>query len=101
MLSFIQVAMTTLHARAVTVRFGGLTAVNDVTVALSEGEVLGLIGPNGAGKTTLVNVLSGFQVPAAGTIAVGKRDCTRLPPPTISPRRGWCAPSRRCGSSRG
>jgi branched-chain amino acid transport system ATP-binding protein len=79
MLSFIQVAMTTLHARAVTVRFGGLTAVNDVTVALSEGEVLGLIGPNGAGKTTLVNVLSGFQVPAAGTIAVGKRDCTRLP----------------------
>ncbi len=60
--------MTELHARAVTVRFGGLTAVDDVTLSLAEGEVLGLIGPNGAGKTTLVNVLSGFQRPATGTI---------------------------------
>ncbi|HET7714765.1 MAG TPA: ABC transporter ATP-binding protein [Bauldia sp.] len=70
--------MTTLQARAVTVRFGGLTAVNDVTLGLRQGEVLGLIGPNGAGKTTLVNVLSGFQRPMAGTIAVGDTDCTRL-----------------------
>lgn len=70
--------MTALHANAVTVRFGGLTAVNDVTLQLAQGEVLGLIGPNGAGKTTLVNVLSGFQRPAAGSVAVGDADCTRL-----------------------
>jgi branched-chain amino acid transport system ATP-binding protein len=71
-------ALTALHARAVTVRFGGLTAVSDVTLRVEKGEVLGLIGPNGAGKTTLVNVLSGFQRPAAGAIAVGETDCTRL-----------------------
>jgi branched-chain amino acid transport system ATP-binding protein len=70
--------MTALHARAVSVHFGGLTAVSDVTLRLDKGEILGLIGPNGAGKTTLVNVLSGFQRPAAGSIAVGEIDCTRL-----------------------
>ncbi len=69
-----------LEARAVTVRFGGLVAVDDVTLTLARGEVLGLIGPNGAGKTTLVNVLSGFQRPLAGGIHVGETDCTRLPP---------------------
>jgi len=71
-------SMTALHANAVTVRFGGLTAVSDVTLRLDKGEVLGLIGPNGAGKTTLVNVLSGFQRPAAGSILVGETDCARL-----------------------
>jgi branched-chain amino acid transport system ATP-binding protein len=68
-----------LAARSVTVRFGGLVAVDDVTLTLERGEILGLIGPNGAGKTTLVNVLSGFQRPRAGAILVGDADCTRLP----------------------
>jgi branched-chain amino acid transport system ATP-binding protein len=68
-----------LEAHGVTVRFGGLTAVDDVTLSLSRDEVLGLIGPNGAGKTTLVNVLSGFQRPATGVIRVGDHDCTGLP----------------------
>jgi branched-chain amino acid transport system ATP-binding protein len=71
--------MSALEAHGVTVRFGGLTAVDDVTLSLSRDEVLGLIGPNGAGKTTLVNVLSGFQRPAAGAIRIGDNDCTRLP----------------------
>ncbi|MGH6925909.1 MAG: ABC transporter ATP-binding protein [Propylenella sp.] len=68
-----------LSARAVTVRFGGLLAVDEVTLTLARGEILGLIGPNGAGKTTLVNVLSGFQRPQAGDIYVDDRECTRLP----------------------
>jgi branched-chain amino acid transport system ATP-binding protein len=68
-----------LQAQGVTVRFGGLVAVDEVTIRLERGEILGLIGPNGAGKTTLVNVLSGFQRPLAGAIMVGERDCTHLP----------------------
>jgi len=68
-----------LAAQAVSVRFGGLVAVDKVSIRLDRGEILGLIGPNGAGKTTLVNVLSGFQRPLAGTIVVGDRDCTGLP----------------------
>jgi ABC-type branched-subunit amino acid transport system ATPase component len=68
-----------LTADTVTVRFGGLLAVQDVSLTLARGEILGLIGPNGAGKTTLVNVLSGFQRPDSGSIHVGDRDCTRLP----------------------
>jgi branched-chain amino acid transport system ATP-binding protein len=67
-----------LAARAVSVRFGGLVAVDDVSRTLERGEILGLIGPNGAGKTTLVNVLSGFQRPHAGEIRVGDWECTRL-----------------------
>src|ERR1700677_1550806 len=67
-----------LQARGVTVRFGGLVAVDDVSVSLQRGEILGLIGPNGAGKTTLVNVISGFARPVAGWIFVGERDCTGL-----------------------
>jgi branched-chain amino acid transport system ATP-binding protein len=68
-----------LQAQGVTVQFGGLVAVDEVSLRLERGEILGLIGPNGAGKTTLVNVLSGFQRPLAGTIFVDERDCTGLP----------------------
>jgi branched-chain amino acid transport system ATP-binding protein len=68
-----------LAAHDVSVRFGGLTAIDKVSLRLEQGEILGLIGPNGAGKTTLVNVLSGFQKPLTGKIAVGERDCTGLP----------------------
>ncbi len=68
-----------LSAQEVSVRFGGLVAVDKVSIRLERGEILGLIGPNGAGKTTLVNVLSGFQRPQAGVVVVGERNCTRLP----------------------
>jgi branched-chain amino acid transport system ATP-binding protein len=69
-----------LAAERVTVRFGGLLAIDGVSVALAPGEVLGLIGPNGAGKTTLVNILSGFQRPHAGSVRLGARDMTGIAP---------------------
>ncbi|MBV9635289.1 MAG: ABC transporter ATP-binding protein [Methylobacteriaceae bacterium] len=59
-----------LTAEGVSVRFGGIAAIDDVTIELRRKEILGLIGPNGAGKTTLVNVLSGFQAPQSGTIGI-------------------------------
>jgi branched-chain amino acid transport system ATP-binding protein len=55
-------------ARALTVRFGGITALDEVSFELAGGEVLGIIGPNGAGKTTLFNVICGFVQPQSGTL---------------------------------
>ena len=57
-----------LEVQALTRAFGGLVAVNDVSLALVPGEILGVIGPNGAGKTTLFNLITGFLRPSAGSI---------------------------------
>jgi branched-chain amino acid transport system ATP-binding protein len=62
------VSTTTLEVRGVTMRFGGVVAVDDVSFAAHGGEVLGVMGPNGAGKTTLFNVISGLQRPTAGMV---------------------------------
>jgi branched-chain amino acid transport system ATP-binding protein len=62
-----------LHAEAVSVRFGGLDAVADISLTVGAAEILGLIGPNGAGKTTLVNCLSGFQRPTQGRVLLDDR----------------------------
>ena len=63
-----------LEARAVTVRFGGLTAVDAVSAAFAPGELVGIIGPNGAGKTTFFNALSGVTAPTSGELfALGRR----------------------------
>jgi branched-chain amino acid transport system ATP-binding protein len=63
-----------LEAREVTVRFGGLTAVDAVSAAFAPGELVGIIGPNGAGKTTFFNALSGVIPPSAGELfAAGQR----------------------------
>jgi branched-chain amino acid transport system ATP-binding protein len=69
-----------LRATGVTVRFGGLTAVDDAACEVRPGEIVGLIGPNGAGKTTFVNVLSGFQAATEGAVTVDGREIGALSP---------------------
>ena len=69
--------MTALAAQRVTKRFGGLTALDDVSVELRPGEVHGLIGPNGSGKTTMLNLLSGFYQADTGQVLLRGEDLTR------------------------
>jgi ABC-type branched-subunit amino acid transport system ATPase component len=68
-----------LSVEGVTVRFGGVTAVERLDLAVTEGTVHGLIGPNGAGKTTAFNVISGLLPPASGTIHLAGAPIGRLP----------------------
>ena len=68
-----------LAARDITVKFGGLTAVDNAQVEVREGEIVGLIGPNGAGKTTLFNAISGLNEPTSGTVHLFGEDVTSLP----------------------
>jgi ABC-type branched-subunit amino acid transport system ATPase component len=69
-----------LAARDVTVRFGGLTAVDSVSAVLQSGELVGIIGPNGAGKTTFFNAISGVIPPTAGRLLVAGEDLTGAAP---------------------
>ncbi|HZT47265.1 MAG TPA: ABC transporter ATP-binding protein [Hyphomicrobiaceae bacterium] len=69
-----------LDARNVTKAFGSFKAVDDASIAVSEGEVLGLIGPNGAGKSTFFNCLTGDLYPTSGSVHFEGRDVTRLAP---------------------
>jgi branched-chain amino acid transport system ATP-binding protein len=69
-----------LEGRGLTVRFGGLTALKSVDLAVSPGEVLSVIGPNGAGKTTLFNVITGRVRPTQGSVSFRGDAIHRLPP---------------------
>ncbi len=68
-----------LKLDGLTKRFGGLTAVHNVSLDLAEMEILGLIGPNGAGKTTLFNMISGTYLPSEGRITYEDQNITDLP----------------------
>src|SRR5271166_6817938 len=71
---------TLLQVTGVSLRFGGLLAVSDVSFSIGHGEILGLIGPNGAGKTTLFNIVNGVYKVDKGTILFEGKDITNRPP---------------------
>ena len=72
--------MSLLEVEEVTVRFGGVAALEAVSFAVAEGELLGLIGPNGAGKTTMLRAITGVVTPERGRICLAGHDLGRLPP---------------------
>jgi spermidine/putrescine transport system ATP-binding protein len=72
--------MALLEIRNVTRRFGGFTAVNDVSIGIEAGEFFTLLGPSGCGKTTLLRMIAGFDVPDGGRIVVDGQDMIGIPP---------------------
>ncbi len=72
--------MNVLETNLVTKRFGGLVAVNEVSMHIAEGDIVGLIGPNGAGKTTLINAISGLNPPTSGNVSFFGEDTTGFTP---------------------
>lgn len=69
-----------LRLEKVTIRFGGLTAVNEVDMEVPKGSIFGLIGPNGAGKTTLFNIISGVYAPTSGKVFFEENEIQGIPP---------------------
>ena len=88
-----------LEARDLVKRFGGLQAVDGMSIALAPGEIVGLIGPNGAGKTTLFNLLAGSLRPTSGAIRIGGADVTPRGPERAHRAAASAAPSRSRGPS--
>jgi branched-chain amino acid transport system ATP-binding protein len=73
-----------LNANEITIKFGGLVAVNDVSFTIPRRSVVSLIGPNGAGKTTFFNILTGLYQPTSGQVLLGGVDVTGRPPHLIA-----------------
>jgi branched-chain amino acid transport system ATP-binding protein len=69
-----------LELHALSKHFGGVRAVDDVTLSIRRGEIFGLIGPNGSGKSTIVNLICGLFQPTAGRVSFDGTDLTELPP---------------------
>jgi branched-chain amino acid transport system ATP-binding protein len=78
--------MALLAVQSVTKRFGGIIAVDEVSLNVEEGEIVGLIGPNGAGKTTLFNLVSGIYRPDSGDIVFRDESLAKVPPHRIVAR---------------
>lgn len=72
--------MKILETKKLSKNFGGLIAVNQVSISVEEGEILGLIGPNGAGKTTLINAIAGLDPPTSGSTFFMGENTTGFPP---------------------
>lgn len=72
--------MIVLETSNLTKKFGGLTAVNEVSMTLYQGDILGLIGPNGAGKTTFINAISGLNPPTSGSVRMFGKETTGFSP---------------------
>lgn len=73
-----------LEARNITLRFGGVTALSNVSLDVKDGEILALIGPNGAGKSSLLNCINNFYHPQEGVISYKGKSLNRLPPYKIT-----------------
>jgi branched-chain amino acid transport system ATP-binding protein len=69
-----------LHVTGLLVRFGGVVALDDVSLGVPSGAIAGVIGPNGAGKSTLMNAISGFVKPKSGTVSFEGHDISRVAP---------------------
>ena len=76
--------MRVLNVTNLTKTFGGLTAINNVNLAIEPGQIVSVIGPNGAGKTTLFNIISGYYVPDTGTIEFNGKNLTKLSPERVA-----------------
>jgi branched-chain amino acid transport system ATP-binding protein len=79
--------MIVLETKELTKQFGGLTAVNAVSMHINEGDIVGLIGPNGAGKTTLVNAIAGLNPPTSGQVFMFGENTTGKTPEKMCRRR--------------
>jgi len=77
---------TLLSIEGLSISFGGLRAVHDVSFAVKPGEIVSVIGPNGAGKTTLFNIISGIYRPASGRVTLSGQDVTGLAPNKLAER---------------
>ena len=76
-----------LATQGLTRRFGGLVAVNDVTMSVPQGQTLGVIGPNGSGKSTFINLVTGHLRPTKGSVLIDGKDLTDAKPWVIAGAR--------------
>ncbi|MGB7874562.1 MAG: ABC transporter ATP-binding protein [Anaerolineales bacterium] len=75
-----------LDIRGITKHFGGIQALNDISLSIEDNELIGVIGPNGAGKTTFVNTITGFYKPTKGKLTLNGEDITKLKPNEVTKR---------------
>lgn len=76
--------MSVLSINSISAKFGGVVAVDNISLSVEPGEILGVIGPNGAGKTTLLNLVSGLLKPRSGTVRLGNELITGCAPDVIA-----------------
>lgn len=72
-----------LEVSSITMKFGGVTALEDVSFGVADGEIVGVIGPNGSGKSTLINVITGFYTPSSGSVSLDRANISRLKPEAV------------------